>query len=94
MGRKIILWILQAINWRVFPPDYADMDNKGKFTRKIKSLLAQNNDIMANYIKVINDYTQLNSQCCYSDEPVNLIINECSKLAQKNNKTKHDWMKR
>ena len=39
--------------------------------------------------------TQQNSQCMLCsdrNETVNHVINECSKLVQKNYKTRHDWV--
>ena len=43
------------------------------------------------------DKTQKNSKCRLSgdrDETINHIISECSKLAQKEYKTRHDWVGR
>ena len=48
-----------------------------------------------NYIKAKIDNTQQNSKfelCGDSDETVNDVINECSKLAQKEYQTRHDWV--
>ena len=48
------------------------------------------------YIKAI-DKTQQNSNCrlCGDrDEMINHIISECSKLTQKEHKTRHDWMEK
>ena len=61
---------------------------KGNFKRETESLLmaAQNNAIRTNHIKARIDKTQQNSKCrlCGDrDETINHIINECSKLAQK-----------
>ena len=65
--------------------------------RETESLLiaAQNNAIRTNFIKARIDKMQQNSKCwlCGNrDEMINLIINECSKLAQKEYKTRHDWV--
>ena len=70
---------------------------KGNFKRKTESLLisAQNNAIRTNNIKARIDKTQQNSKCrlCGDrDETTNHIISECSKLAQKEYKTRHDWV--
>ena len=70
---------------------------KGNFKREIESLLiaAQNNTIRTNHIKARIDKTQQNSKCrlCGDrDETINHIIRECSKLAQKEYKTRHDWV--
>ena len=69
---------------------------KGKFQRETESLLiaAQNNAIRTNHIKTRIDKTQQNTECrlcCDRDETINHIISECSKLAQKDYKTRHDW---
>ena len=69
---------------------------KGNFKRETESLLmvAQNNVIRTNHIKARIDKTQQDSKCrlCGDrDETINHIISECSKLAQKEYKTKHDW---
>ena len=56
--------------------------------------MAQNNAIRNNDIKAKIDKTQQNSRCKLCSERVetiNHIINECSKLAQKEYKTRQDW---
>ena len=70
---------------------------KGHFKRETESLLiaAQNNVVRTNHIKARIDKTQQNSKCrlCGDrDETINHIISECSKLAQKEYKTRHDWV--
>ena len=70
---------------------------KGNFKRETESLqiAAQNNAIRTNHIKARIDKTQQNSKCrlCGDrDETVHHIISECSKLAQKEYKTRHDWI--
>ena len=70
---------------------------KGNFTIETESLLivAQNNAIRTNDIKARTDKTQQNSKCrlCGNrDETINHIISECSKLAQKEYKARHDWV--
>ena len=70
---------------------------KGNLKRETESLLmpAQNNAIRTNHIKARIDKTQQNSQCrlCGDrDETINHIISECSKLAQKEYKTRYDWV--
>ena len=69
---------------------------KGKLKSETESLLiaAQNNAIRTNHIKTIIDKTQQNNKCrlCGDrDETIN-HISECSKLAQKEYKTSHDWV--
>ena len=56
---------------------------------------AQDNAIRTNHIKARIDKTQQNSKCglCGDrDETINHIISECSKLAQKKYKARHDWI--
>ena len=53
------------------------------------------NAIRTNYAKVKIDKTQRNNRyrlCSDRDETINHIISECSKLAQKENKTRHNWV--
>ena len=68
---------------------------KGNLKRETESLLmAAQNAIRSNHIKARIDKTQQNSKCrlCGDrDETINHIISECSKLAQKEYKTRHDW---
>ena len=69
---------------------------KGNFKRETESLLiaAQNNAVRTNHIKARIDKTQQNSKCrlCgHREETIDHIISECSKLAQKEYKTRHDW---
>ena len=69
---------------------------KRNFMRETESLLiaAQNNAIRTNHIKARIDKTQQNSKCrlCDRDKTINHITSECSKLAQKEYKTRHDWI--
>ena len=70
---------------------------KGNLKRETESLLiaAQDNAIKTNHIKARIDKTQQNSKCrLYGDrdEMINHIISECSKLAQKEYKARHDWV--
>ena len=70
---------------------------KGNIKRETEFLLiaAQNNAIRTNHIKSRIDKTQQNSKCrlCGDrDETINHIISECSKLAQKEYKARHDWL--
>ena len=65
--------------------------------RKTESLLTevQNNAIRIKYAKANINNTQLNCKCKLSgdgDETVNHIISECSKLAQKEYQSRHDWV--
>ena len=70
---------------------------KGNLKRETESLLiaAQDNAIRTNHIKARIDKTQQNSKCrlCSArDETINHIISECSKLALKEYKARHDWV--
>ena len=72
---------------------------KGNLKRETESLLiaAENNAIRTNHIKARLDKTQQNSECrlCGDrNETINHIISECSKLAQKEYKTRHDWVEK
>ena len=69
----------------------------GNLKKETESLLiaAQDNAIRTNHIKARIDKTQQNSNCrlCGDrDETINHIISECSKLAQREYKTRHDWV--
>ena len=58
-------------------------------------MAAQNNAVRTNHIKARIDKTQQNSKfrpCGDRDETINHIISECSKLAQKDYKARHDWV--
>ena len=59
-------------------------------------IAAQNNVSGTNYIKVKIDNTQQNSKCRLCGEKNEMVknISECSKLAQKEYKTKHDCMEK
>ena len=70
---------------------------KGDFKRETESLLiaAQSSAIRTNNIKARIDKIQQNSKCRLRDdldETINHIICEYSKLAQKEYKTRHDWV--
>ena len=70
---------------------------KGNLKRETESLFmaAQNSAIRTNHIKARIDKTQQNSKCriCGDrDETINHILSECSKLAQKEYKVRHDWV--
>ena len=70
---------------------------KGNLKRETESLLiaTQNNAMRTNHIKARIDKRQQNSKCrlCGDrDEKINCIISECSKLAQREFKARHDWV--
>ena len=98
MGRKTTVWAFykRLINNISHQKTWTWL-RKGNFKRETESLLiaAQNNAIRTNHIKARIDKTQQNSKCrlCgYRDETINHIINDCSKLAQKEYKTRDDWV--
>ena len=71
------------------------MRKLGHLQRETESLLtaAQNNAIRTNYVKAKLGKTQQNSKCrlCGDrDETIKHIIGKCSKLSQKEYKTRHD----
>ena len=95
MGRKTTLWPLKLLI-NISHDKIWTWLRKGNFKRETESLLiaAQNNAIRTNHIKERIDKTQQNSKCSLCgdrDEIINHIISECSKLAQKEYKTRHDW---
>ena len=70
---------------------------KRNFKRKTESLLiaARNSAVKTNHIKARIDKTQRNSKFrLFSDrvETINHIRSKCSKLAEKEYKTKYDWV--
>ena len=75
---------------------------KRSLKRETESLLiaAQNNAIRTNYIKEKIGKTQKKKKkknskcrlCSDKDETINHMISECSKLAQKEYKTRYDWV--
>ena len=71
-----------------------DTQQKPKERNRIFSYIAaQINTIRTNHIKVRINKTQQNSKCTLCgdrDKTINHIISECSKLAQKENKTRPD----
>ena len=69
---------------------------KGNPKKEEESLLieAQNDNIRTNHIKARIDKMSLNSKhrfCGGREENINQIISQCSKLEQKEYKTKHGW---
>ena len=93
-GKQLYGWFKRLINNISHNKTWTWL-RKGNFKRETESLLiaAQNNAVKTNHIKVRIDKTQQNSkcrQCSDRDETVNHIISECSKLAQKEYKTRHN----
>ena len=68
---------------------------KRNFKRESLLIAAQDSAIRTNHIKARIDKTQQNSKCrlCGDrDETINHIKSECSKLAQRENKERHEWV--
>ena len=70
---------------------------KRNLKRETESFLitAQNNAIKSNHIKARIDKMQKDSRCrlCgVRDKMINYIISKCSKLVQKEYKTRHNWV--
>ena len=70
---------------------------KGNHKKETESLLiaAQINAIRTHHIKARIDNTQQNSKCRFCghrDKTINHIISECNKLAQKEYKTRYNWV--
>ena len=72
---------------------------QGNLKRETESLIlaAQEQAIRTNVIKAKIDNTQEQSKCRMcgeKDETVNHLISECSKMAQREYKRRHDWVGR
>ena len=72
---------------------------QGNFKRETESLIltAQEQGIRTNVIEAKIDNTQEQSKCRMcgeKDETVNHLISECSKMAQREYKRRHDWVGR
>ena len=70
---------------------------RGNLKRETESLLiiAHNIAVKTNYIKAKIDNLQPNNNCWLcgnKDETVYHMISNCSKLTEKENKTRHDWV--
>ena len=72
------------------------MAKKGKHLERTEFLqiAAQNNGMRTNYTKEKINKTQQNNKYRLCHETINHIINECSKLAPKEYKTRHDWARK
>ena len=90
MGRKTTVLVLQVTNEGNYISDDLDVAKK----RIEKLITAQNNAIRTNYVKTKIDNPQKNSKCRLCDETVNRIIREWSNLAQKECKSRHDWVRK
>ena len=96
-------WEEKQLNWRfkwlinnISHGKTWTWQEKLNFKRETEYLLkaAQNNAVRTNHIKVrIDDATKYKYRLCGDrDETINHIINECSKLALKQYKTRPDWV--
>ena len=86
------------INKQYLTQENMDMAKKGNFYRETETLLiaAQKmNKKRTNHIKARIEKMQQNSKyrlCDDRDKTINHIISECSKLAQKKYKVRHNWV--
>ena len=97
MGRISTLWAFKRLISNISHEKTWTCQRKGNLMRETKFFLitAQNNTIRTNHIKARIDKTQQNSKCRLfgdRDETINHIISECSKLSQKENKTRNNWV--
>ena len=97
MGRKELCGRFKWLTSDIWHEETWTWLRKRNLKRETESLLiaTQNNAIGTNHIKARIDKMQQNSRCrlCGDrDESINHIINECSELAQKEHKTKNDWV--
>ena len=96
MGRKTTLCSSQVTNKRYLTQENLDMAKKekpleGNWISSDSSTKQRHKD----NVKVRIDKTQQNSRCTWygdRDEMINHIISECSKLARREDKTRHDWV--
>ena len=99
MLRKTNVWIFKATNKRNLKKNNNKKCGHGNLKRECEFLLiaAQNNAIRTNYVQARIDKTQQNRWIKLSgdrDETVNHIISECSKFAQREYMTRHDWVEK
>ena len=97
MGRKTTLWPFKRLINNISHDKTWTWLRKWNFKRETESLLiaVQDNAIRTNHIKARIDKTQQNSKCrlCGDrDETITHKISECSKLAQREYKARHDWV--
>ena len=70
-------------------------ENLKRETESFRIEVKKKNALRTNYVKAKIDNTQQNRKfklCKKREETINHFVSECSKLAQKEYKTKHDWM--
>ena len=97
MGRKKILYgRFKRLISNIYQEKTWTWVRKGNLKRITEyfQIPVHNNANRTNHIKARIDKTQQNSRCrlCGDrDETINHIISECSKFAQKDYKTRHDW---
>ena len=95
MWRKKIAWIFSVTNWQDGTQEDVDITEKGKCKERnwIPSEGTTKNAKGTNYVKAKIDDAQQNCLCRFcgeKDKIINHIIIECSKLAWKECKTRHD----
>ena len=97
MGRKTTLCRFKRLISHISHEKTWMWLRKGNLKRKTESLqiAAKNKAIRTSHNKARIDKTQQNSECRLCGdryETINHIISECSKFAQKEYKTRHDWV--
>ena len=95
MEKKQVYGHFKRLINNISDPKTLSWPRKGNFKRETEPLqkAAHDNAIKTNHFKGRIDKTQQNSKCrlCGDrDETINHIISECSKLAQKEYKTRHN----
>ena len=98
MGRKITVWVFLAIKWQISHQKTLTRLRKENLKSKSESLFiaTQITVIKTNYIKAKIDNTLQNSKFrLYDDRDETIIhISECSKLAKKQYKARHNWVRK
>ena len=97
MGRKTTVWIFQPTNCQDYTWENLNITKNGHLKRETQCLLitAQNNALMTNYFKAKIHNKQQDNKCrlyVNKAKTIRHIICESSKLAQKERKTKYDWV--
>ena len=94
LWRKTTVWIFQVTNKQNLAQENMDMAKKRKpLERNWITSDSSTERHRKDYVKTKIDRIQQNSQCTLSgdrDEMINHLIKECSKLAQKDYKTRHN----
>ena len=96
MGRKITLWTFQVTNKQNV--SWENLDTAKKEKPEERNWISSDSSTKQGHkdnFKARIDETQQNSKCrsCTDrNETINQIVNECSKLALREYRTRHDWV--